>query len=249
MSFTIWPINVGTIKDVEKSNLTYGVDHGVKIDVSSVIYVIQGERDLVVVDTGMSNVEWATKHHHTCERKAFQEPLQALLNAGFNPEEVTMVILTHLHWDHCSNNGLFKNARFFVQKEEVNYALFPLPLHGVYYESPIIGMTPPWLGALDRFEILESDKEILDGISILKIPSHSPGFQGVKVETKKGRYFIGGDFCPLFENWKDKSGNFVPSGIHVNLEDYYKSFNLVKNQADFVLPGHDPKIFDQVCYP
>ena len=65
---TIWPIHVGTIKGVEKSNLTYGINQGVKIDVPSIIYLIKGGPELIVVDTGMSDPEWATRYHHPATR-------------------------------------------------------------------------------------------------------------------------------------------------------------------------------------
>lgn len=246
---TIWPIHVGTISRIEKSNLTYGIDQGVKVDVPSIIYVVKGGPELIVVDTGMSNAEWATKYHHPSTRTPSQEPLQAFLNAGLDPDEVKIVILTHLHWDHCSNNSLFKNAKLFIQRDEVNYALFPLPIHTIFYESLLIGMNPPWLNDIQRLEIIEGDKEIFGGLKILKIPSHSPGFQGVNVKTKKGNYFIGSDFCPLLENWKGEWRSSIPSGIHVDLADYYQSFKKVEGLTDFVLPGHDLRIFNQVFYP
>ena len=41
----------------------------------------------------------------------------------------------------------------------------------------------------------------------------------------------------------------VVSPIHVNLEDYYKSFEKVEKFADFVLPGHDIRVFEKESYP
>ena len=110
-------------------------------------------------------------------------------------------------------------------------------------------MSPPWLNDIKRLEVIQGTRQIFEGLQIMKIPSHSPGFQGVSVKTKKGDYFIGGDFCPLFENWKREWRNCIPSGIHVNLTDYYQSFKYIETIAEFVLPGHDFKVLDQECYP
>lgn len=41
---------------------------------------------------------------------------------GVAPENIKTVIMTHLHWDHAGNNGLFQNARFYVQQRELDYA-------------------------------------------------------------------------------------------------------------------------------
>lgn len=61
----------------------------------------------------------------------FQEPGQrieeALANLGVDPAEINIVINTHFHWDHMSNNHLFVNARHYVQRAEYQYALAPIP--------------------------------------------------------------------------------------------------------------------------
>ena len=61
----------------------------------------------------------------------FQEPGQkieeALANLGVDPGEINIVINTHFHWDHMSNNHLFGNARHYVQRAEYQYALAPIP--------------------------------------------------------------------------------------------------------------------------
>jgi N-acyl homoserine lactone hydrolase len=248
-SWTIWPISVGTIGQVEKSNFTFGNNQGIKIDVCSVMYLLKGGPQLILVDTGMSDPDWATKYHHPSSRDESQEPVKALAKLGVTPEEVSIVICTHLHWDHCFNNSLFKKARIIVQKDEIQYALFPLPIHTLYYEAFSIGMTPAWLKDIPRFEIVEGDREVVSGVSVIKLPSHTPGFQGVNVKTQKGNYLIGSDFCPLFENWKGKDKEPIPSGIHVNLFDYYDSFRKVNTFADLILPGHDIKVLEQKCYP
>ncbi len=247
--WTIWPICVGTMSQVEKSTLTYGQNQGEKLDVCSLMYLLKGGPELIIVDTGMSDPDWAGKYHHPALRDESQEPVRALGKLGVTPEEIGIVICTHLHWDHCFNNSLFPKARIIVQKDEVQYALFPLPIHALYYESSSIGMTPPWLKDFGRFEITDGDREVVPGISIVKLPSHTPGFQGVKVNTGKGNYLIGSDFCPLFENWPSRDKEPIPSGIHVNLLDYYDSFKKVGTFADFILPGHDLKVLEQESYP
>jgi glyoxylase-like metal-dependent hydrolase (beta-lactamase superfamily II) len=111
-------------------------------------------------------------------------------------------------------------------------------------------MRPPWLRALENIDIIEGDLEIAPGINIVKIPGHTPGFQGVNVTTAKGNYFIASDFCPMFENWEGSPPlKHIVSPVHVNLEDYYDSFTKVEKISDFVLPGHDMKVFEKKCYP
>jgi N-acyl homoserine lactone hydrolase len=248
-SWTIWPISVGTIKQVEKSNLTYGHNQGEKLTICSVMYLLKGGQEMILVDSGMSDPDWAGKYHHPSSRHTSENPITALSRLGVAPEEITKLVCTHLHWDHCFNNSLFTKARIIVQKDEIQYALFPVPIHALYYEAFSIGMTPSWLKDIGRFEIVDGDLEISPGISVVKIPSHTPGFQGVNVKSRKGNYFIGSDFCPLFENWSGRDKEPVPSGIYVNLIDYYDSFKKVNRFVDFILPGHDRKVLEHECYP
>ena len=241
---TIWPLSFGTINNAEKSNFTYGRNHGEKITSSSIVYLIKGGSKNILVDTGMSDPEWASKYHYPSIRTKSQEPTAAVENLGVAVEQIDIVILTHLHWDHCFNNDLFANAQIFVQKEEIQYALFPLPIHNLFYESFAIGMTPVWLKDIGRFTVVEGDLEIVPGVSVLRLPGHTPGFQGVLVKTKKGNQIIAGDLCPLYENWPVLDKEPIPPGIHVNLIDCYDSFKRLRNLADSIFPGHDPRVLE-----
>jgi len=123
------------------------------------VYLLKGGSKLILVDTGVGDPDWANRYHNPCPRDKSQEPITALSRLGVTPEEIDIVILTHLHWDHCFNNSIFPKARFIVQKDEIQYALFPLPIHALYYEAFSVGMTPPWLKNIGRFEILDGNRE------------------------------------------------------------------------------------------
>ena len=61
----------------------------------------------------------------TCSAAPTQEPANALRAAGVDPEDVELVILTHLHWDHAGNCDLFPDAEIVVQQSELRYAVSP----------------------------------------------------------------------------------------------------------------------------
>jgi len=136
-----------------------------------------------------------------------------------------------------------------VQAEELRYAISPLPCHALYYESQLIRTSPSWLKVLDRIELVEGEMEIERGISLVPLPGHTPGFQGVLVELKSGRCLIAGDNCPLFENWHgNEQPTHMPPGIHVDQRDCYDSYRKMESIADMVLPGHAPKVLEkEVC--
>lgn len=248
--FKIIPLKVGEFTGIEKSNLTYQIDQGYKFAAPIIMYLVKGKDKLILVDSGPSDEEWAAKYHHGMIQTEEMKPVNALKDVGVDVGDIDILINTHLHWDHSFNNGLFPNAKIYVQRKEMQYAISPLPPHYVYYESHQIGMKAKWLDSIDRIIALDGDYDLMPGIKIVTIPGHTPGMQGVLVNTAKGNILIASDCCGLFENWEGKGFHtHIPSGIHVNLTDYYESFKKMDALTKFILPGHDPKVFDHKEYP
>jgi glyoxylase-like metal-dependent hydrolase (beta-lactamase superfamily II) len=246
---TIWPIKMAVWPVVDKSSATHGMNHGVKIEGPIIAFLIKGGREKIIVDTGVGDPQWSEKYHYPGMIE-YRDAATALKSVGLHPDDIDIVICTHLHWDHCFNNDQFRKARILVQRDEMRYAIAPLAIHGLFYESQVVGMRPSWLRALERTEAVDGDMEVSPGIEIVKIPSHTPGFQGVNVRTVKGNYFIASDFCPLFDNWEGTSTlKHIVSPTHLSIEDYYRSFTKVEKFADFVLPGHDMRVFEREYYP
>jgi glyoxylase-like metal-dependent hydrolase (beta-lactamase superfamily II) len=249
-NYTIRPLNVGHFPKVDKSTLTYMRGFGELIPVPIVMWAIEGERKRILIDTGSGAPQRALQYHRPMEQAEEEQPRFALKRIGWNTENVDWVILTHLHWDHCGNNHLFERTEFIVQEEEVRYAKSPLPTHAVAYETPLIGTSPLWVETVSQFKMIRGDQELIPGISLLHLPGHSPGFQGILVETSKGPYMIAGDCIPLYENWMgDGHEKHIPSGVHTDLFSYYQSFEKLEKIGATVLPGHDMHIFDKPVYP
>ena len=139
------------------------------------------------------------------------KPVQALKDLGIDAQDVKTIINTHLHWDHCFNNALFPNAKIYVQKKEIQFAISPLPTQYVYYESHQLGMTPQWIKSMDRFVVVDGDYPLQDGIDLIFTPGHTPGFQSVLVNTADGKYLIASDFIGQLDNWEEgKFGMAAP---------------------------------------
>ncbi len=248
-SLRIRPISTGRFSAMEKSNFTFGMDQGVKIQSPVLMWYIEGAGKRILVDSGGGDPTWSARYHRPLERSEEEDPVTAIKMLGLSPADIDIILLTHLHWDHCFNNDLFPNAKIIVQDEEIHYAMNPLPCHTLIYESQLIGMTPPWLKSLDRMEIIKGEREIEPGITLITLPGHTPGFQGVLVNLKSGRYMITGDTTPLWENWEgDARGFRIPSGVHVSLTDYYNTFKKIASLADQVLPGHDMRVLQKKVY-
>ncbi|MBQ6274599.1 MAG: N-acyl homoserine lactonase family protein [Oscillospiraceae bacterium] len=252
-TYTITPICAGVFQGAEKSNFAYQKDPGVKLKAPILMYLVQGNGLCMLVDTGGSGEEWAAKHHHRIVQTEDMIPVNALRKLGVEPEDVQIIVNTHLHWDHCWSNGCFPNAKIYVQKREIQFALCPIPTQYTYYESPQIGLRPSWLDGVERMEIIDGDYALCDGIDLLLSPGHTPGFQCVYVNTTDGRYLITSDSTGITEAWEDKQtwGLPTPSGIHVNLLEYYETIRRLYPLADqaHILAGHDASVLEHSVYP
>jgi glyoxylase-like metal-dependent hydrolase (beta-lactamase superfamily II) len=168
-----------------------------------------------------------------------------LADAGIDPADVGTVIYTHLHWDHCSNPELFPNARFIVQKKELEFAVDPVPIFRKAYQRTATAM-PPILSVLGRVDTIEGRTEVHPGITAIPLPGHTPGSQGVLVETDAGRFLLAGDCIDRYENWEgDATLDHLPSASFINLIDYFDSFALMESLDAEVIPGHDPRVLER----
>ncbi|MBU2549320.1 MAG: N-acyl homoserine lactonase family protein [Proteobacteria bacterium] len=244
---SIIPLDVGTFDALPKQTCTYRMYREVTYRAPCVIWSITGTRDNILVDLGPPDPPRVLESQgFVMLRGERQQPRAALQAVGVDPCQVRTVILTHLHWDHAWGFHLFENARFIIQKKELEYALSPLPCHRPAYYGKPPGQAQ-FVDYLDRLTVIEGDAVVEPGVEAVFIPSHTPGFQGVAVDTEKGRYFIAGDAVGLYECWETVP--HIPSGIFNNLEDCYRSADKIERIADHVLPGHDARVFDRPSYP
>ena len=208
------------------------------IDLPFIMFLVQTPGANVMIDTGVRAPEETPAFHGPYEQTGEQRVIPTLANIGLKPEDINVVINTHLHWDHCSNNSLFSKATFYVQREELRYASAPLSAHAKYYDAFELGLTPPFVGT--RFELLDGDHQIMDGVSVLLTPGHTPGFQSVILTSGERSYLIAGDNIPLCENLKGNDiAGFTPSTIYVDLENYYRSVRRVLGFGFPIIPGHE----------
>ncbi|UWG98909.1 N-acyl homoserine lactonase family protein [Dehalobacter sp. DCM] len=235
-TFTIHPLRVGTIQR-KKGNMAYQCLGDVLLEFPLITYYLEGNGHKIIVDTGGSIPEGERWQPYS--RLEEEELDYALLAIGVLPEEIDLVILTHLHWDHAGNNRLFPNARFVVQKKELDYLLAPEPKIKAGFETDLVMET--------KYDTVDGDCEIIPGISVLLTPGHTTGMQCVVVKTASGQYVLGGDLITLFENWE--AIPHIPGGVHYDLSVVMESLNKIDKLNAKVLPGHDPKVFERKIYP
>jgi glyoxylase-like metal-dependent hydrolase (beta-lactamase superfamily II) len=126
----------------------------------------------------------------------------ALAEAGFAPSDVTVVINTHLHFDHAGGNTRraedgspilsFPNARYIVRRGEWEWAHHTNERTAASY----FGHNYDPVHQAGRLELVDDDREVLAGISLRRTPGHTPHHQGVLVESGREQLFYLADLAP-----------------------------------------------------
>lgn len=243
MPYTITPLHLGTLT-VDQSGLMLRKGAGTKLAVPCLGYVLQGGAKPILVDSGpCQDPDWGTRHHNPFTRTDDQSLVAALARIGIAAEAIEIVIISHLHWDHCYGNVYLPNARFIVQRAEVAYAMAPLPCDAPIYETQLHPVH--FLRTFDRFEVIDGEREVAPGVRCIPLPGHTPGLHGVLVETAAGPYLLASDHCPLYANFDQQ----IPTGLIHDLEAWYRSTARIAGLGARVLPGHDMKVLAKTRYP
>jgi glyoxylase-like metal-dependent hydrolase (beta-lactamase superfamily II) len=255
--YTIEPIKTATL-DSTKGSFTYLVDEGKPITIPIVSFLVRGRDATILVDTGVpepdENGEIAGKPVDGGGPDALRD---GLAERGLEPGDVEYVILTHLHYDHASNNHLFPDAEFFVQRAELEAAADPLPpVASVYHDENLAG-----LDDLDT-TVVDGGYRLMEGFELLHTPGHTEGMQAVICRTADGPHAIVSDlaYCehnltPDVTSVVDGNGetvetepveyDYIPPGIHVDVAACYESIAKLRERVGpegTLVPGHGGNI-------
>jgi len=181
---------------IDGGMLVYGVPryYGVKFQAKLQPLYIESGEERIIVDTGVGDLTEDLRRIYDV-KKDISLP-DSLGSSGISPEDITMVINTHLHFDHTGYNRLFQNARFISQEEEIAYSRSPDRFQkGGYYIPSIAGI---------EFDAVTGEKEVAPGVTVIPTPGHTPGHQSVMVELDEQIVIYTGDVSPLAVNREKK---------------------------------------------
>ena len=155
--------------------------------------------------------------------------VESLKEHGMTPADVDIVILTHLHWDHCLNTDLFKNSRILVHPVELDYARNPNP-----GDHACATYVADMLARLKVEPVSEGDA-VVDGLTIMDTPGHTKGHISVQAELDGEKTLIAGDALP--------DGGAVERGLPYNIfwdmNDARDSVEKMVESSTVFYPGHD----------
>jgi glyoxylase-like metal-dependent hydrolase (beta-lactamase superfamily II) len=147
--------------------------------------LVRAHRKTILVETG-NGTKWDAKQRAIYNVQEGDPLLDSLGRAGVQPDEIDLVINTHLHFDHCGGNTrvindralpTFRRARYVVQRSELEHAMNPTDRDRASYFPE--NFAP--ISKLGLWDLVEGNVEILPGISVARIPGHNASIQAVVV--------------------------------------------------------------------
>lgn len=227
MKYTIKPLLTG-VRNPDQGIMTYQQGYGHPIWLPIYSLLVQGGGKNILIDTGLDEDEVIIPKGFAEETGLSVMTITECLEAhGLTPDDIDVVINTHLHDDHCGNNRLFTKAKHYVQKKEFEFCQNPHPLdhrYDTYFIEDV------------DFELVDGDAEILPGITVELTPGHTPGIQTVTIQTAKGPVILPG-FCCNEKNFK-AGGKVVCPGVHCDAFLAYDTAQKIGAKEGTILPMH-----------
>jgi len=199
-------------------------------------WIVRNHRHVVVVDTGFDREVGAGRG-----RTTLVDPADALAMLEIDPGEVQVVVITHGHYDHTGNIGLFPNARFILSEREFTFLQDPVSRRGH------LGHPVQWddvdlltqLYRIGRVELIPKRFRLSAGLQLIDVGGHTPGQLIAVIRGRHGDVVLAADALHLYEEIeKDR-----PFAICADLPGMYRAFDTLRTFDRAVLvAGHDPDV-------
>ena len=202
------------------------------------VWLILGGPHPVLVDAGCREADAAER-----AVRNYVSPAALVARLGVRPEEIPIVLVSHLHWDHWAGHGLFPAAEFWIQRDEVAFWTGPVARFELYRQLANAGA----LGELvtlnygGRIRMVEGTREVLPGLRVHWVGGHTAGLQIVSVETARGPVVLTSDASHFYRNVERRQ----PVQIITDLPQMLAAFETIHALAGpdrLIVAGHDPEV-------
>ncbi|ESZ88606.1 MAG: beta-lactamase [Blastomonas sp. CACIA14H2] len=236
----LWRLDCGTVaaNDLNAFSDTKAYT-GQSKQLTSSCYLIQHGSDYMLWDTGLP----AAMKGKPLDTKVSMDATvtatikEQLATLGVDPASIKYVAVSHYHFDHIGQLADFPGATLLVGKND---------WQAVTTDPATYGADPqpfePWIKGGSKVEAVANDKDVFgDGsVTMLRLPGHTPGHNGLLVRLKKKPVLLTGDLAHFSENYKS---NGVPT-FNYDRAETLASLDRFKKLADnlnaTVIIQHEP---------
>jgi glyoxylase-like metal-dependent hydrolase (beta-lactamase superfamily II) len=236
----VYALRYGTLRNFPVRGLIAGADTARRMDIALMVWLVRRpDGRNVLVDAGFYRDKFVTRWKPADYRK----PSDAVRAAGLRPEDITDVVVSHVHWDHLDGVDLFPNARVWVQREEYEHHVDSA---GRVRDRMIDSLDAVMLAGLmkaGRVQLIDGDaQEVLPGLTVYTGGKHTFASQYVGVDTPAGRVILASDNAYLYENLATRTPIAQTLDSASNRRAQERMFKLAASPR-LIVPGHDPEVF------
>lgn len=227
----------GGILEADRQVIHPGDDSGKRVRLPIMQMLLQGDDRTILVDTGCPveaagdeaglerafgmKPSWIIPHILASER-----PDRQLAMLGLTPDDLDLVINTHMHFDHAGGNALFAGVPFAVQEAELAAAR-----EGRGYPA---GWDAPGI----QFQVVHGDWSPLPGVEMIFTPGHSAGHQSMLVRTGQRPWLFTWDVFYTEEHWREDKLGAVRDPVQAR-QSIDRLRRLAADENAHIVFGHD----------
>jgi glyoxylase-like metal-dependent hydrolase (beta-lactamase superfamily II) len=219
--------------------------HEFASDLDYFVWVVRRSDCTFVFDAGFAK-ESAVRRR----REWLRDPVDSLRLIGVDPDRVTDVVVTHLHYDHAGNLDRFPVARFHLQDREMAFAtgrsMTHRELRASFDLESVLQMVRHVYS--ERAVFHDGDYELVPGLTMHRVGGHTAGLQSARVWTRRGWVVLASDASHLYDNFEKRR----PFPIVYSVSEMLDGFEILYRLADspaHIVPGHDPLVMQRFPAP
>jgi glyoxylase-like metal-dependent hydrolase (beta-lactamase superfamily II) len=206
-------------------------------------WIFRSAGQTIVIDTGFSPEAALAR-----KRQPLVRPADALARLGIDPLQVKLLVLTHAHYDHAGNLGLYPNAQIVMSRREFEFWGTEMGKRAQYahHIDPLDIERIQALHREGRITLLDAPRNtLIPGIELHEIGGHTPGQLAVVVEMPEGPVILASDAIHYYEELDQDR----PFAVLDSLADMYRGYEQIREWLQrpgaLVIPGHDPDVMNR----
>lgn len=240
--YEVYAVQYGQIKDFPVAGLVAGADRARRMDIAMYVWLIKGNGRNILFDAGFYREQFLKRW----KPAEFVRPSEAVAKAGVKPEDITDVIISHIHWDHADGFDLFPKAKVWIQRDE--YVFYtadawqgPAGQRGVAADADDV-MALVKANVERRVALVNGDgQEVAPGITAYTGGKHTYQSQFITVNTAGGTVVLASDNVYLYENLE----KHVPIAATLDADSNLRAQDRMRalaSKPEWIVPGHDPAV-------
>jgi len=240
--YEVYALRYATLPNFPVAELVQGANASRKLDIAMLVWLVRGGGHNILVDSGFYREhffkEWTVAD--------YIKPSETISKLGLKPDDITDIVITHMHWDHADGMDLFPKARIWIQKAEFEYYTGEAwqskdpETHGGIDPDDVLALVK--LNLEGHVSLVDGDaQEILPGIVCYTGGKHTYQSQFVGVSTKAGTVILASDNMYLYENLE----KHVPIAATLDAASNLRAQDRMRQLAatpGLIVPGHDPAV-------